>query len=235
MQPKRADLIYGNSEDCLSLNIFVPTGMEEEIIFSVVQSPRIRFFPKVHGGDAKKAVIFHIHGGAYFEGSGDDEICGPDFLIEHDVIVVTVNYRLGALGFLNLNTREISGNMGLKDQQMALIWIYANVERFGGDQSRITVSGHSAGSSSSHYQALNADSVKHFNRHISMSGAAIANFALTRDSYIDKLHTIAGTHQVTDLIQFLMELPGEQLVNLTTSDAFRWVPSIESMFRLNFN
>lgn len=92
--------------------------------------------------------MFFIHGGGFAEGSGMDYYFGPDFLIEKDVIVVTINYRLGAFGFLALGTSDFSGNMGLKDQHMALQWVNDNIQRFGGDCDRITVFGHSAGESS---------------------------------------------------------------------------------------
>lgn len=58
---------------------------------------------------------------------------------------VTFNYRLGPFGFLTLNTPDYSGNMGLKDQLLALKWVNKNIERFGGDKSKITIFGHSAG------------------------------------------------------------------------------------------
>lgn len=89
--------------------------------------------------------MFFIHGGGFAEGSGIDYYFGPDFLIEKDVIVVTINYRLGAFGFLALGTSDFSGNMGLKDQQMALQWVNDNIPSFGGDCDRITVFGQSAG------------------------------------------------------------------------------------------
>lgn len=89
--------------------------------------------------------MFWIHGGAYFTFSGNEYFNGPDFLIEQDVILVTCNYRLFILGFLSLNTPEYSGNMGLKDQQMALKWTFDNIEEFNGDSRRITVFGESAG------------------------------------------------------------------------------------------
>lgn len=90
-------------------------------------------------------VIFFIHGGGYSEGSGNDFFFGPDFLTEKDVIVVTINYRLGALGFMSLNSKQYSGNMGLKDQLMALKWTYRNIHAFHGDKRRITLMGQSAG------------------------------------------------------------------------------------------
>lgn len=93
----------------------------------------------------KLAVIFFIHGGGFASGSGNNFFYGPDFLLEQDVILVTLNYRLGAFGFLSLNTKNYSGNMGLKDQQMALKWTHRNIGAFGGDRRRITLMGHSAG------------------------------------------------------------------------------------------
>lgn len=116
----------------------------------------------------KLPVLFWIHGGAFIGilldcifsstniwlilklfwligGSGNDGLHGPDFLIEKRTILVTSNYRLGVLGFLSLSLPEYSGNMGLKDIQLALKWTNKNIERFGGDRKRITISGHSAG------------------------------------------------------------------------------------------
>lgn len=95
--------------------------------------------------DERLAVLFFIHGGSFRLGSGDDFFYGPDFIVEKQTILVTINYRLGVLGFLSLNSTEYSGNMGLKDQQLALKWIHSNIERFGGDNKRITIFGQSAG------------------------------------------------------------------------------------------
>lgn len=81
------------------------------------------------------------------DGSGDEYFYGPDFIVEKGIILVTINYRLGPLGFLSFNTTEYSGNMGLKDQQLALKWIHSNIAQFGGDNTRITICGQSAGKS----------------------------------------------------------------------------------------
>lgn len=86
-----------------------------------------------------------IHGGSYRAGSSDSYFFGPDFIVEKQTILVTINYRLGMLGFLSLNSTEYSGNMGLKDQQLAMKWIHSNIDRFGGDSKRITIIGQSAG------------------------------------------------------------------------------------------
>lgn len=88
--------------------------------------------------------MFYIHGG-YTHGSGNDDILGPDFIVEKRVILVTFNHRLAIFGYLSLNTPEYSGNMGLKDQQMALKWIHKNIGHFNGDNNRITIIGLSVG------------------------------------------------------------------------------------------
>lgn len=126
----------------------------------------------------KLAVMFYIHGGGFHEGSGDDFQYGPDFLINDNVILVTSNYRLGVFGFMSLGTAEYSGNMGLKDQQLALQWINDNIESFGGDRERITLFGHSAGSASTHFHVLAPSSKGLFNRAIMMSGVALNPWAI---------------------------------------------------------
>lgn len=95
--------------------------------------------------DQKLPVLFFIHGGGYLTGASNEFLNGADFIIEQHVILVTVNYRLGIFGFLSLDSPDYSGNMGLKDQQLALKWVSENIEHFGGDVERITVFGHSAG------------------------------------------------------------------------------------------
>lgn len=77
--------------------------------------------------------------------SGNDFFYGPDFLVENRVILVIINYRLAMFGFLSLGLPEYSGNMGLKDQQLALKWVHENIYQFGGDNTRITIFGQSAG------------------------------------------------------------------------------------------
>lgn len=89
------------------------------------------------------SVMIFVGGGAYI--SGDASSYGPDFLIEKDVILVTFNYRIGALGFLSLGTPLYSGNMGLKDQVMAFKWVKRNIRFFGGNPETVTVFGQSAG------------------------------------------------------------------------------------------
>lgn len=97
------------------------------------------------GGAKRKTVIVFIHGGAFQIGDSTDDMYGPDFLLSQDNIYITIQYRLGIFGFLNLNYGEYTGNMGLKDQQLALKWIYDNVEHFSGKREEILLFGNSAG------------------------------------------------------------------------------------------
>lgn len=92
-----------------------------------------------------------------------------------NVIVVTINYRLHVLGFLSLPECGISGNAGLKDQQMALEWVYENIQNFGGDQNKICVFGESAGGASVHLQVLNSKSRKFISSAICQSGCALGD------------------------------------------------------------
>ena len=165
-------------EDCLILNIFT-----KEI------NPTERF-----------AVIFYIHGGSYVEGSGIYQ--DPSILLDEDVVLVTFNYRLGPFGFLSLDTPEYSGNMGLKDQLLALKWVNKSIHHFGGDPQRVTLYGHSAGGSSVNFHLLSPASRGIFQRAIVASGSALNKWA-----YND-------VHNHTAIVLHMMESPSETLSNV---------------------
>ena len=121
------------SEDCLSLNVWASPG-------------------------AKNApVFFWIHGGALTSGSSRDPLNGGAHIAEHGVVVVSINYRLGVLGYMahpELSKESplgISGNYGLLDQIQALKWVQRNVSAFGGDPANVTIAGESAGALSVMY------------------------------------------------------------------------------------
>lgn len=117
------------SEDCLYLNIWAPENAAGEAL----------------------PVMVWIHGGGLQNGSGSAPVYGGDALARRGVIVVTINYRLGALGFLALEALSaespngISGNYGLLDQIAALHWVKRNIAAFGGDAGNVTVFGQSSG------------------------------------------------------------------------------------------
>ncbi|RXG54658.1 putative sodium-dependent multivitamin transporter, partial [Armadillidium vulgare] len=102
------------------------------------------------------AVMVYIHGGAYFTGTSYE--FSPYVLMNEDIILVTIQYRLGILGFLSTEDEILPGNMGLKDQQLALKWVQQNIECFGGDPNLVTIFGGSSGGSSVHLQMLSPGS-----------------------------------------------------------------------------
>lgn len=190
----------------------------------------------------KLPVIFYIHGGGFAEGSGNDFFHGADFLIEQDVILVTFNYRLGAFGFMSLNTEQFSGNMGLKDQHTALKWIHNNIHAFGGDQKRLTVMGHSVGAASAHYHILFDQSQKMIRGAICLSGSAFVYYSYSdENSHLTRMFEFAhkfnaSIKNVNELVDFLEHIPAADIVNLTSQTVFGrtltfdWTPVIESKF-----
>lgn len=95
----------------------------------------------------------------------------PYYLLDRDVVLVTINYRLGPFGFLATGTKEVPGNMGLKDQVLALKWIQRNIANFGGDPNLVTISGLSAGGFSVTAHMGSEMSKGLFHRAIALSGA----------------------------------------------------------------
>lgn len=125
LQPNAKHETIG-AEDCLYLNVYTPD----------VDPPAGQL----------RAVLVWLPGDAdWHTGSGNVDTLGPEFLMEQDVLLVTLNARLGVLGYLNLDTGEVPGNQGLADQQLALEWIYENVRLFGGDRDRIALGGSGTG------------------------------------------------------------------------------------------
>jgi para-nitrobenzyl esterase len=126
---------------------------------------------------ARRPVMVWIHGGAFVSGSGITPWYDGSNLARRDVVVVTVNYRLGALGFLHLaelggDAFAGSGNAGLLDQAAALGWVHDNIEAFGGDPGNVTIFGESAGGMSVATQLALPASRSLFGRAIAQSGAA---------------------------------------------------------------
>lgn len=162
-------------------------------------------------------VMVFIHGGAFAEGNGDDDIYGPDFLLEKGVILVTFNYRLGVFGFLNFDTSKYSGNMAMKDQLEVLKWVHKNIERFGGDTTRITLFGESAGSSMTHMHVLSSESRKYFNNAIGFSGVVQNAWAISKTSdQLDVVNQIAqdfnlAPSPVEELIASIQNLAADEI------------------------
>lgn len=151
---------YKGNEDCLFLNVYTPKLPDSE-------------------GNPKLPILFWIHGGGFQFGNGNAFLYGPDYLIPENIILVTINYRLGALGFLNTGTHDAPGNAGLKDQVLALKWVQDNIESFGGDPNEVTIGGQSAGSASVHYLLMSPLTKGLFKRAIAQSGVSVNPWAIT--------------------------------------------------------
>ncbi|KAL7638065.1 UNVERIFIED_CONTAM: hypothetical protein RMT77_011690 [Armadillidium vulgare] len=118
--------------------------------------------------------MVYIHGGGFVGGKADFQ---PYVLMNKQIVLVVIQYRLGIFGFLSMEDSVMPGNMGLKDQQLALKWVKENIEVFGGDSNMITIFGQSAGSASVHYQILSEGSKGLFNRAILQSGMSLCPWA----------------------------------------------------------
>ena len=126
-------------------------------------------------------VMIWIHGGAYITGSSNSVIYDLDSLPQHEIVLVTINYRLGPFGFLKLD--EISngeirstGNEGLMDQKLAIEWVKDNIAEFGGDPDNITIFGESAGAWSVALQSSISPKGNLFTKAICQSGGMNAYF-----------------------------------------------------------
>ncbi|XP_063622118.1 esterase FE4-like [Cydia splendana] len=155
--PQNNFIAIRGTEDCLKINVFVPA-------FATKPLP----------------VMVFVHGGAFFLGDGGKIFLGPKFLLKHDIILVTFNYRIGVLGFLCLGIEEAPGNAGLKDQLAALRWVKRNIKAFGGDSDNVTVFGVSAGAASVSLLIASGKLDGLVKRAILQSGSALAHWAITR-------------------------------------------------------
>ncbi|KAK4880303.1 hypothetical protein RN001_008449 [Aquatica leii] len=144
-------------EDCLYLNVYTPKLSKK--------------------CNKKLPVMVYIFFGAFFAGSGRSDYAGPEYLLDEDVVLVSINYRLGVLGFLSLGNDDAAGNWGMKDQVFALKWIQANIAAFGGDKTRVTLFGSSSGAGSSHLHMFSRFSKGLFHRAISQSGTVLSFWA----------------------------------------------------------
>ncbi|KAK3921681.1 Esterase B1 [Frankliniella fusca] len=171
---------WRQQEDCLYLNVYtkrISGEGEGEPMARLGCDPETEDPGSAGCADKLSPVIVFIHGGAFYTGTANSHIYGPDYLLREDVVLVTVQYRLGAIGFLAPGSEEVPGNAGLKDQAAALRWVRDNIRVFGGDPGRVTLVGHSAGGASVHYHTLSAVSRGLFHRAVHLSGCALNAWA----------------------------------------------------------
>lgn len=212
------------SENCLYLNLYMKSA---------------------HIGQRRKLpVMVMLHYGGFMLGSSNDNINAPDFLLEHDVLYASINFRLGAFGFLSIPdpTFDIPGNAGLKDQALALRWLGENCEHFGGDAENITLMGISSGAASIHYHMCSDHSKGLFHRAILQSGSALNAWA-NRSNNDDLNERLAralgwsGTGGDAAMWRTIIDAPADEIVKfemaiinaheLQNGLIFTFVPVIE--------
>ena len=172
------------SEDCLTLNIWK------------------------RGDKNNLPVMVFIHGGGFSVGGSVDSLYnGSNFVAAHDVILVTLNYRLNIFGFMNLasldkNFADCGGYLGLKDQILALKWVKENISAFGGNPDNVTIFGQSAGSISCMFLTITPDAKGLFNKAIPQSGN-VTFYNTPEDSaqVAEKFLKTSGVKTVGELVQ----------------------------------
>ncbi|XP_028161385.1 cholinesterase-like [Ostrinia furnacalis] len=195
--------------DCLHLSISVPDTARNSLL----------------------PVMVWIHGGAFV--SGTSNTYGAKFLVKQDVIVVTINYRLGPYGFMCLDIPEVPGNQGLKDQVLALRWIKDNIEAFGGDVNKVTLFGLSAGAHSIDFHIL-SDTEILYNNAILQSGSSLASTVFTNHPKRAPIDIAAQLGFVTDsmleAISYLSTVDPNQVIYISNALNFLYKPCTEMYF-----
>jgi para-nitrobenzyl esterase len=161
-----------------SIGFFVPEPEDEDCLYLNVWTASL-------DAEARRPVMLWFHGGAFYLGSGAVPLFDGEALARKGAVVVTVNFRLGRLGFLAhpllsaASPEKVSGNYGLRDQIAALEWVRDNVAAFGGDTGRITLFGQSAGAASVSCLMASPRTRGLFHRGIGQSGGAFGKVGTT--------------------------------------------------------
>jgi acetylcholinesterase len=148
--------------------------------------------------------------------------------MDRNVVLVTINYRIGALGFLSTGTREAVGNMGLKDQVLALQWIERNIAKFGGDPESVTITGLSAGGFSVTSHMASEMSQGLFHRVIVMSGSITGQTRFESDYLGLAKHLAANVNCSTENISVMISCMQE--VNSINFSANLFMPLMGNYF-----
>nr|CAD7570993.1 unnamed protein product [Timema californicum] len=193
--PVRADRVVG-SEDCLFLNVFT------------------KQLPDSPEDPGQLPVMVWIHGGGFRRGSASQY--GPGPLVNKGLVVVTIQYRLGSIGFLSAANKELPGNAGMFDMTLALDWVQDYISFFGGDPARVTLCGQGSGASSAILLSLSNLTKGLLNGLVALSGSALSSFAVDHDPLATGQDLARRNNcpesPVLDMVRCLQELPVETLV-----------------------
>ena len=212
------------SDDCLNLNVWVP-------------------YPRPQNS----AVLLWIFGGSYWYGVGSLSLYDGKFLAaEENIIVVTINYRVGAFGFLATGDPGAPGNQGLYDQAMAMQWVKDNIGAFGGDPNKVTLFGESAGGASVSLHQLSPVSQSLFQRAGIQSAGPTAPWAFTdRETALNRAKDLAKAlgclqgsngeeRDIPDMVKCLQDVDPNELLPVSWVTGrfleFPWVPVYDGVF-----
>jgi carboxylesterase type B len=194
-----------------SLSISTEPYTHEDCLFLNVNTPQI-------DGSEEKAmpVMVFIHGGGFFLGSSSKRSYGEGKFMDHEVLLVTFNYRLNVFGFLSTDDAESPGNYGLWDQQLALQWVQDNIRSFGGDPTRVTIFGESAGATSVGFHMLSPHSKGLFHAGIMQSGSPTCDWTVQENPLSHALNIAKQVNcpvkSTADMVQCLRSKSSEELL-----------------------
>lgn len=212
------------SEDCLYINAWVPNPDQTGV---------------------KKPIMIWIYGGGYYSGSSTLDVYDGRYLAaSQNIIVVSMQYRLGMLGFLNLESELAPGNMGLLDQLLGIRWVQDNAEYLYGDKNNVTIFGESAGSVSVGLHLISPLSRDLFSRAIMQSGSPTGDWTLmsAENSWLRLNKTVFGgkmncprSSHVPTIMKCLLNLPARLLNGFegwapSGPAQFNWLPSVDYYF-----
>jgi len=187
----------GEDEDCLYLNVFIPDKVADE--------------PSGH------AVMVWVYGGGFT--AGDSNFYDATVLAAvGNVIVVTFNYRVGFFGFYSTGDSSAPGNYGLYDQAQAFQWVHENIEAFGGDKSRVTIFGESAGSMSVNYHAMYPQNYGRFQRVLGQSGVVMTSYLneardVSENAMLLGKNMNCSTYRTYDVVECLKQFSWKDIKN----------------------
>nr|XP_018910007.1 PREDICTED: esterase E4-like isoform X3 [Bemisia tabaci] len=204
------DAIMCPQADFANISNYQPLGQEDCLVLHV-------YSPKVDRA-AKLPVMVWIHGGGFQWGAGS--VYGPELLLDKDVVLVTINYRLGALGFLSTGDNAIPANLGLKDQALAIKWVHDNIVNFGGNPDLVTIFGESAGGGAVHLNLLSPLNKGRIHRVIAMSGTGYGPWAIAPPKLAkDRTKALAvlcscPTEPSNELAECMRKVPADVLLEM---------------------
>jgi len=205
----------GMKEDCLYLNVWAPSKKSAKLL----------------------PVLVYFYGGGFVAGDGSENRYNGESMATHDIVALTVNYRLGVFGFMSHPelTKEspfhASGNYGLLDQAAALKWVRENIKAFGGDPARVTIAGESAGSIAVSAQMASPLSKDLINGAIGESGSILGALSAVPLSKGEAVGTEFSKASGAGSLVEMRAMPAEKILEAAARfNPFRFAPTIDGYF-----